>query len=297
MKRKEIRTALPTRVLLVACLAISIAAPTRLMARDIAIDITGQEAREATQNGGFLELGIGFSGGRRLLHQPDESQSEDFSLGISLNLSTGYRYNRFFIEATESSFDGLNAGFTLVNSGRWTVDFLLANLAGSVTVVSDAPPPPETEQERNEAILDRDSLFIAAGARVTGYFGDNIVQFRLVSDWYDDNGISASARVGRQWQVGNLNFQALGGVRYHSQDFSQYLYGVSEEEQSVRFPAYDADDALIPEAEIGLRIPLGKDWVYSNRLRYRYYPETITDSPLVANNSDVTFNTALLYVF
>jgi len=132
---------------------------------------------------------------------------------------------------------------------------------------------------------------------VTGYFGDNIAQFRLVSDWYDGNGISGSARLGRQWQLENWNLQAIGGVRYYSEEFSQYLFGVSEEEQSSRFPEYDAGDAWIPEAEIGLRVPVAENWVYTSRLRYRQYPNSITNSPLVANDSDVIFHTGLFYVF
>lgn len=297
MKRTASRTGFYTVVSLLASVAVSIAIQHNAYSADIALDVNDQEARQATQNGGFLELGFGFSGGRRVFHQLDETESEDYQLGVDIVLSAGYRYKRFFFEATEGGFDGLNAGFTLLSTDRWTIDALLANLDGTITVDSDEPPPPETEAERNKAILERDSLHISAGARVTGYFGDNIVQFRLVSDWYDNNGISGSARIGRQWQVGNWNLQAIGGVRYNSQDFSQYLYGVSDEEQSARFPAFNTGDTWIPEAELGLRVPIAKDWVYSSRLRFRQYPESITDSPLIANNSDVIFSTALFYVF
>ena len=282
---------------LVMTIISAVISPGLATANDITIDVNEQQPRFITENGGFLELGIGVGGGRRLLHQPNESASDDYELFIELLISAGYRYNRFFVEATESSFDGLNLGFTVLNTKHWTVDALFANIAGNVTVESDEPPPPITEDERNDAIMARDNLFIAAGARVTGYFGDNIAQFRLVSDWYDGNGISGSARLGRQWQLENWNLQAIGGVRYYSEEFSQYLFGVSEEEQSSRFPEYDAGDAWIPEAEIGLRVPVAENWVYTSRLRYRQYPNSITNSPLVANDSDVIFHTGLFYVF
>ena len=94
-----------------------------------------------------------------------------------------------------------------------------------------------------------------------------------------------------------MNFQAIGGVQYYSEEFSQYLFGISEEEQSNRFPSYQSGAAWIPEAEVGMSVPVSENWVYTSRLRYRQYPKTITDSPLVANNSDVVFNTGFHYVF
>lgn len=255
------------------------------------------EELSISENGGFLELGVVLHANRTAREQPDITENGDIKLSAQFSISAGYRYKRVFVEATESGFDGLNLGITLLESDRWTLDMLLANIAGEVTIDSDEPPPPITEAELNQTILDRDSLFIAAGVRATGYFGDNIVQLRLVSDWYDGNGVLGSARLGQQWQLGNWKLQGIVGAKFFSQRFSNYVYGVSAAEQSVRFPEFRAASAVIPEGELALSIPISKDWVYVSRLGFRSFPDSVTDSPLEAGRHDSYFNAGFHYVF
>lgn len=280
-------------VLALPCLPIG----HRVLAADIADEVRATEPGPASENGGFLELGLTATLASRIAQTPDAADNDNFDLEFGVAISAGYRYERLFLEASESGFDGLNLGVTLHESARWSVDLLLANIAGSLTVESDEPPPPVTEEEKNRATLERDSLFIAAGTRVTGYFGDSIVQLRLVSDWYDDNGILGSARVGRQWQLGNWNLQAVGGARYYSPRFNNYLFGVGADEQTQRFPRYRAGSAWIPEVELGASMPVSRDWVYTTRLRFRLYPNSISNSPLVDDSADAILTTGLHYVF
>ena len=286
----------PSRVLLFSILSLC---TSFVHADDIGDAIRDTDAGSKGKNGGFLEIGVAATLNRdiKATLNPDPDDDVVIELGLGLSLSAGYRYNRLFIEASESGFDGLNLGINMLESDHWSVDVLLANINGNITVESDEPPAPTTENERNQAILDRDSLFIAAGARFTGYFGDNIFQLRLVSDWHDDNGILGSARAGRRWQVGNWNVQAIAGVRYNSAEFNNYIYGVTSEEQSVRFPQYTAKQAWIPEVELGASVPVKENWVYSTRLRYRAYPSSVTNSPLVVENSDIILTSAIHYVF
>jgi len=216
-------------------------------AGEIGDDIQNPEASVVSKNGGFLEIGISTTLARRIDRRENPEDDGGSTVGIGLTLSAGYRYEGLFFEASESGLDGLNFGVTLFETDRWSVDVLLANIDGRITLESDEPPPPTTEAERNSAILERDNLFVAAGTRVTGYFGDNIVQFRLVSDWHGGNGVLGSARVGRHWQVGNWNMRAIVGARFNSREFNNYVFGVSSEEQSERFTQYSAGSAVIPE--------------------------------------------------
>ena len=271
---------------------------TCVRADDIGDAIRDTDAGSKGKNGGFLEIGIAGKLKRNIEATLDSDPDDvTISLDIGLSISAGYRYNRLFVEASESGFDGLNLGINILETDHWSVDALVANVNGSVTSDSDDPPPPVTENEKNRALLDRDSVVVAAGARLTGYFGDNIFQLRLVSDWYDNNGILGSARVGRRWQVGNWNLQAIAGVRYNSAEFNNYLFGVTSEEQSILFPQYTAAQAWIPEIELGASVPVKENWVYSTRLRYRAYPDSVTNSPLVAEDSDVILTSAIHYVF
>jgi len=255
------------------------------------------DSSSPSKNGGFLEFGISTTVDRRIERRVNPDDDGDTTLGLGLTISAGYRHEGLFFEASESGLDGLNLGVTLFETDRWSVDFLLANIDGRITVESDEPPPPTTESERNSAILERDNIFIAAGTRVTGFFGDNIVQLRLVTDWHGGNGVLGSARVGRHWQVGNWNMRAILGARFNSREFNNYVFGVSSEEQTERFSQYSAGSAVIPELELGASLPLRRDWVYSARFRYRQYPSSVTNSPLVAENSDIILTTGIHYVF
>ncbi|MBX2881626.1 MAG: MipA/OmpV family protein [Granulosicoccus sp.] len=258
---------------------------------------------ERNPEGGFLELGLAMTLRDNHILQPEPDDNEDVELEFEISVSAGYRFRNFFIEGTDQiegiddGFSGLNLGATLLETAHWDVDLLFANIAGTATVDSEDPPPPETEAQRNYAILNRDSLFVAAGPRLRGYFNDTIVQLRLVSDWYDDNGILASARVGRQWQLGNINLQAIAGARFFSDKFSNYIYGISESEQSERFPAYTATRSIIPEVELGLSKPLNRDWVLRSRMRIRQYPNSISDSPLAVSDRHIVITTGIHYVF
>ncbi|MFK7859531.1 MAG: MipA/OmpV family protein [Granulosicoccus sp.] len=247
-------------------------------------------------NGGFFELGVNIHGGTQIRHRLDPEEPYD-KLGIELDLSAGYRYGRLFVEATRSSFGGVNAGITIAQSEHWDVDFLLASIDGTVSSESDEPPPPVTERERNRALIDRDTLYIAAGARITGYFDDNIIQLSIGSDWYEGNGILGSLRVGRQWQFGNWNTQAIAGVAYHSPEFNDYRFGIDANEASERFPAYRAGNAWLPKVEFGLSVPVKENWVYTSRLRYILLPDSVADSPLINRDDSLSVSTGIYYVF
>ncbi|MFK7994265.1 MAG: MipA/OmpV family protein [Granulosicoccus sp.] len=255
------------------------------------------DSQSRNENGGFFELGVVVEGGRFIRHRLDPDESDDISLGVGLDFSAGYRYGPLFVEATQSSFGGLNAGITIVENEHWELDFLLATISGNVTVESDEPPAPVTESERNKALVERDDLYIAAGARVTGYFDDNIVQLVLGSDWYEGSGVLGSLRAGRQWQLGNWNAQAIASVGYQSSEFNDYQYGIDVDEQSERFPAYSPGNAWIPRVEFGLSVPLKENWVYTSRIRYTQYPDSVADSPLVNRNEAFSLRTGIYYVF
>jgi len=260
-----------------------------------------QDSEHSDQNGGFLELGLELTLARGVLQRLDPKENGEYAADFELGISAGYRYNRFFIEARDSTFDGLNAGITAFRNHHWTVDALVANVNGRHTVRSAEAPDvtdnPITEDERNRSIIARDTLFAAGGVRVRRFSGDGIADIKVVTDWYGGHGITGSARLGQQWQLGNVNVQATGGFRYNSEEFNNFLFGVSEEEQSVRFPAYRADAAWIPEVQVELRKPLKKNWVMASTFLYRYYPDAISDSPIVAKDEDFLISSGLYYVF
>ncbi len=269
-----------------------------VLAEDIVSAVNKGEPNPISENGGFFEIGISaISGQSAFVHDRRDTNKSAFS-GLSLAISGGYRYKRAFIEAGRANIDGLNLGFSLWQNQQWSVDFLAANIAGRVTSDSDEDPPAVTEAEKNAEILDRDTLIIAAGVRATRYFDNNrIAQFRLASDYYENNGMQASLRFGQKWQLGNWSWTGLIGAKYTSRRINNYLVGITADEATVRFPEYVAKGSVALEFELDVRYPLTRKLVFASRFAYKAHPEEITDSPLVDEDSNFSFSSGITYVF
>lgn len=267
-------------------------------------DINGNDSTSVMRNGGFVEVGLvaSYEQGIRRGYSPELDDEQQGGIGISI--SAGFRYDRVFLELSDSGFNGLNLGVTLLDSDRWGVDFLLANVSGDLNfIIEDSSINSSSfeelsEEERSQFISQKPRHVTSAGIRVTGFFGDNIAQLRLLSDQYGgSNGFLGSARFGKRWQLGNVNLQAVVGIRYNSSEINNHIYGVSSVEYSQRFPHYSPDHAWIPEVEFGLSQPVLENWIYATRFRYREYPSSVTDSPLVANGQEFLLTTGIHYVF
>lgn len=192
--------------------------PGTAAASDIASSVNGGSNRLA--DGGDFELGMSVYG----INQIDVRQTDSGAAQLSLLISGMYQYKGMFVEMIHQSQDGVNLGVNLWSSEDWSFDLLLANLQGSWSR-PDVDPSTLDEAGRNAYLLSEDSLYIGAGFRATRYWGDNYVfQYRLVSDYYDDQGIQSSARLGKSWQVRNWNFHVLGSVGYSSATLNRYLF-------------------------------------------------------------------------
>ncbi|MFK7978295.1 MAG: MipA/OmpV family protein [Halioglobus sp.] len=253
----------------------------------------GDELRD---DGGYFELGVSLSYAQIARDHKERDDLEDFSVGISL--AGEYRYKGFFVEAAQGSFDGLNLGYTLFETPKWSVDLLAASALGTAeSEDNNVNVSGFSEAQRNEALLERNTFYIGAGLRGTLYLDNYILQARIVSDVYDDNGATATLRLGRSWQYRNWNFHAVASTEYGSDTTMQYLYGITAEEATTQFSAYKPDAALSFTGEVGVTYPMSEDWVFRSALRYSAFPDEITDSPLVDRDSDVFFFNSINYVF
>jgi hypothetical protein len=283
---------------LLPLLASLLVLPVVTHAGDIADEVRNPGQSPAAENGGFLEIGLIVGAESRPWQQYDPADNDQFDPIAGIVLSGSYRYKRVFAEVTVLGLDGLNLGANLWQNQRWAVDFLALNVDGKPP--SNSEPTDENlsaEEQRDRKLLDRDNGFVSAGIRVTGYFGDTISQFRLVSDYYNSHGIIASARIGRQWLAGNWKIQGLLGARFNSAKINQSWYGVDTAEATLRFPAWQADNSIQLETQLGVSYPINQDWVFRSDLLYIRYPAAIANSPLLANSHDFAFTFGLSYVF
>jgi outer membrane scaffolding protein for murein synthesis (MipA/OmpV family) len=206
---------------------------------------------------------------------------------LSLLLNGSYSWNNFFIENYSESNHGVVVGYNAFNNGNWSFDLM---------VTTDLL---KTNFENSGRYVD--ALDLTVGGRLSGSWGNNIVQFAINQDATGDhNGTTASALIGRSWQVRNWNFHGIIGAEYASAKVNDYYAGVSEETASrTRLDVYEAGGSLNFSTEVGVTYPITEDWVFRATARVATRPDEIIDSPRFSKLDSVatSLRTSLSYVF
>nr|WP_232279946.1 MipA/OmpV family protein [Shewanella denitrificans] len=263
------------------------------MASDIATSVT-QGGEQRLADGGYFELGASVYGTNQL----DIRQTEHESIQPSLLISGMYQYKGLFAEMVHQSQDGINFGINLWSSNNWSLDLLAVNYQGSAGRSENTELSQLDEDGRNAYLMETDSIFIGAGFRVTRYWDDHYVfQYRIVSDYFDDQGISTTARLGKSWQVRNWNFHALASIEYASTKLSRNLFGVESMEATELFPEYRPSSAVTYGMELGVAYPLSEKLVFRTVYRLNVLSKEITASPFNQADYGSFFNASFSYVF
>lgn len=259
-------------------------------ASDISREIRGDS------NVNFFEISTSVGCGQGHRVNADED-AEDSGCGIGIGLSGAYHWRGFFIEAIEDSYSGINLGYNLWQNEQWQVDFIALNLSGSISN-KDGLRPNMTEEERNRHIVYRDTITLDAELRATHYWQEYIVQMKFGADYSQNyGGAQAAFLVGKAWQVRNWNFHGLTGVHWYSRQRNEYLWAVSDQEATERFPAYKAHSAINYSIEVGATYPLSEHWVTRARAVAFMWDKSIVDSPLSVSDWAGGIETSISYVF
>lgn len=278
------------RQLLVVAVILYCSLISSAFAGDIAREIRGDE------DSNFFDISVGLIYGRELRFSPDNGDKKE-SAGGSLGLSWRYQWKGFFTEAIDSSYTGLNLGYKLWQSDRWTIDFIAVNVVGDFND-GDEISQEMNETARNESLLNRDTVTINAGVRVTHYWRNNIVQMRLESDYSHEDGGAAGVLVfGRAWQLRNWNVHGLAGVHWDSRQRSDYLWSIPELEATTRFPEYRATSAIHYSLEAGVTRPLSEHWVSRSAFVIGRQGDSAANSPLATGEWFGWVQTSIAYVF
>ncbi|USD37547.1 MULTISPECIES: MipA/OmpV family protein [Ferrimonas] len=272
---------------LLACL------PGMATASDIASSVSsGVDNRFA--DGGYFELG----GSVFSVNKVDVRQTDYEPVQASLLISGTYQYKGLFVEMIHQSQDGINLGVNFWNSENWSLDLLVANLQSSWARPEGIDPSELDEAGRNAYLMSEESLYIGAGFRATRYWGDHYVfQYRLMADYYDDQGVLSTARLGKSWQVRNWNFHMLGSIEYVSSKLNRHLFGVKANEATELFPEYTPDDSFNYGVELGVAYPLSENCVFRAMYRLNMLSDEVTNSPFNRADHVSFFNASVSYVF
>jgi outer membrane scaffolding protein for murein synthesis (MipA/OmpV family) len=198
----------------------------------------------------FIEIGLGASLGIGSSLIDEKAKG----LGLFINLSSSYNWNGFFIDLGSETAEPLVIGYNAHNSDKWSFDLVLGTTEGGVS---------EDTDDRFIGIMKRQSSTMV-GARLTGYFGKNILQVSLKRDVRGiSDGTVATALLGRNWQYRNWNFHGLIGLNISDSKYNDYYLGVSEEESVLTgIESYDGKASIHFSSSVGVTYPLSENWIY-----------------------------------
>jgi len=275
---------------LISCISIAAMTFTNAsLANDISQNLRNNN-QPTSESDDYLEIGLMV----RINDEPtfkSKNGGSYSSLGLFINGS--YSWNNLFIENYSESDHGLSLGYNAFNNDKWSLDFMATTDWGKVSF-------------ENNGRYDYDDDKLMVGGRLSGYLGENTVQFAINQDATGDhNGTTISALIGRSWQIRNWNFHGIIGAEYVSAKLNNYYVGVSEERAEYLsdfvdgISAYDAGASVNFSTELGVTYPISEDLVFRATARAVTRPDEITDSPKFPNMDSLatSFRTSISYVF
>jgi len=270
-------------------IAITLLGASCAQAADIAAEIRKGAEGPDDSNGGFFEYGISTNYTKHL----DGPKSR-----LTFSAAFAYRYKGLFVEAVHQGVDGLNLGYNIYSGEQWAMDVLLSSPGGTITNEKKPDDPSVADEAEREFLLTtRDSFYNGAGIRLTGYFGNAIFQYRLLSDVHNNKGIISSARLGYSKQIRNWNLHSVVSAVYTSAKTNNYLFGIEPEEATTRYPTYRLGSTFRYAAEVGVTHPITEHIVFRSTARYVLRAEDVANSPLADWKNAGVVNTTFSYVF
>jgi len=273
--------------LLIGALTLAASALQPIYANEISQNVrAGISQPNAPEN--YLELGLFHAIGDGPAQFGDGHYSDS---GLLIN--GYYQWNDFFVESYSESGHGMVVGYNLFDTDQWSLDFTTTTSIGQFNYDNDGRNAGFNGTEIDEELT--------VGARLTGFIGDNVLQFSVNQDATGDhNGTTLTAALGRSWQWRNWNFHGLVGAEYATSKLNDYYVGVSPESAlNPRFTEYKAGDSFNFSAEAGVTYPLTENVVLRMTARAAKIDDAITDSPYFNNkrSSALSMRTSISYVF
>ncbi|NQZ21611.1 MAG: MipA/OmpV family protein [Colwellia sp.] len=274
-----------TKLLMAGLLGLFVS--SNVLSADITHTLRNNSEEKAT-TGNYFELGLGIAAGVG----PSLTEDNDGWAAAYLVINGSYNWNGLFIEKYGESGDPILLGYNAYESDNWSLDLVMGPKFGGLH--SD-------EADDKFQLLDDRNSSTMFGGRLTGYLGDNVVQFSLKHDISgNSHGTSASALLGRNWQVRNWNFHGLVGLQFFDSRINDYYVGISENEAlRSQYTEYSPGSNINFTAEAGVTYPITENWVFRSTARFRTLSDADMDSPIfeTTRSTAMSLGTSLTYVF
>ncbi|MGH8082913.1 MAG: MipA/OmpV family protein [Lysobacter sp.] len=191
----------------------------------------------------------------------------------------GYEGERFY-------FRGLTAGYHLVTSDSFVLDGFISGRLDAMDKKDFGRRELARRGINRDLLEDRDdSIDAGVSASWRGSAGE--VQLELKADVADvSGGYQADLSYRYPMQAAGWLFTPAAGVSILSKDLANYYYGTLDKEVARGVVSYRPGSATIPYVGVTVAKPFAEKWRFIANLTYQVLPDEITDSPLVAENTD-----------
>lgn len=233
-----------------------------------------------------------------LAQQPPSPATGRWSLGVgaalidSPNAGEGTRVRPFPLISYDGDrvfLRGLSGGVHLYQSGYFTVDAIASVRLYGFDIDDLGAAELLANGIDATQLSDRDDG-LDAGFRVG--FGSTwgSIALEAVHDISDtSDGYEISLDYSYRWLFDQTAITAIVGVSRMSSELTRYYFGTLDEEVARGVLAYSPGSADVPRAGLTLTHSFGSSqWQLLGSLEYRFFPDELTNSPLLERDSDGT---------
>ena len=138
---------------------------------------------------------------------------------------------------------------------------------------------------------DRD-MTAELGASISYKDGFGVTRFSFLNDILGKHdGHVLRLSYGKTFRRKNLTLTPSVGLKWQSENFVNYYYGVRSKESRPSRPTYHPSDALNPFMSFRLTYKLNEQWDIFSSFLYQWLDNEISNSPIV----DQTYQTSLMF--
>lgn len=235
-----------------------------------------------------------------LLSFVDATHSADFSLGVQGG-SYGTAYNTRHADywalpyigynGKDWYIDGTEVGYNFINTDT---QLFRAKLYYYTNQYSSS-------DGRNSAMRSLNSRHSTMMAGLTYQYISPIGAFSttLGADTLNNSqGVTANTAYILLQQWDNFTLVPEIGVDWSNAQNTRYYYGITEEESDRSgLSTWHPHDSLVPYLQLAMNYAWSKKWNTWGEITGRFYPSTISDSPMVNKNGVTELTVGLSYTF
>ncbi|NOU50845.1 MipA/OmpV family protein [Pseudoalteromonas sp. JBTF-M23] len=225
--------------------------------------------------------------------------SDAYQDGVDLfNINISATYESWYLDVDHNQLTGgFIIGYSLVDKYNWGLDLVLTQAQDGFSEngfdLYSSNNIPELKGI-NERQFD-----LTAGLRLSKRYNHNSqFSFELLQDISSThNGWVISVFYSKIIPWRNWEFRSAIGVNLYSDDFTDYYFGITPEEQAANRPVYSPQGAYNVVYEFHAEYPINEDWVFLTGWMSTWFSDEIYHSPIVRQNHQHKAKLGVRYVF